>query len=160
MAIQEGDKIPSVTLKTPTPEGPKDVETGEFFAGKKVVLFGVPGAFTPTCSDAHLPSFQVRAKELEAKGVDTIACIATNDFFVMGEWAKARGVGEEIVMLADGNGELTSKMGLEFDLSHVGLGTRSKRYAAIVDDGVVTKLNVEPGADVTVSGAEAILEAL
>ena len=160
MAIQVGDPIPSARLKTPTADGIEEVSTDDFFAGKQGVLFAVPGAFTPTCSDTHLPGFVVRGPEILAKGVDAIACLAVNDVFVMGAWAKARNVDASIAMLADGNGELTRAMGLELDLSHVGLGVRSRRYAALVEDGVIKVLNVEPGAAVGVSSADTILAAL
>ena len=157
MSIQVGDKIPAATLRTMKDGKVQAVSTGEIFDGKKVVLFAVPGAFTPTCSDAHLPSFQVRSDEIKAKGVDTIACVAVNDVFVMDAWGKARGVGDDIVMLSDGNGDLTKAMGLELDGSGFGLGVRSRRYSALVEDGVVKALHLEPATAVTVSDAETIL---
>lgn len=160
MAIREGDRIPAAELKTPTDSGIETISLTSFCAGRKVVLFGVPGAFTPTCSDRHLPGFQVHQDELRARGIDAIACLATNDAFVMGAWAKARSIGDGIVMLADGNGDFVHAAGLELDLGHVGMGTRSKRFAAIVDDGVVRYLGVEPGGDVGVSSASAVLEHL
>lgn len=160
MPVQVGDKIPSAKFRTRTADGVKEITSDELFAGKKVVLFAVPGAFTPTCSDAHLPSFIVRGPEIKAKGVDTIACVAVNDHFVMAAWGKVRGVGDDILMLADGNGDFAAAMGLVLDLSHIGLGKRSRRYAAIVDDGVVKLLNVEPGPAVGVSSAEAVLASL
>lgn len=159
MAIEEGDRIPDGELKSPTDAGLESVKLSTFCADRKVVLFGVPGAFTPTCQDRHLPGFQVRQDEIRAKGVDAIACLATNDAFVMGAWAQARNA-DGIEMLADGNGEWIRDAGLELDLAHVGLGTRSKRFAAIIDDGVVTYLGVEPGGDVGVSSADAVLERL
>jgi peroxiredoxin len=125
------------------------------FAGKKVVLFAVPGAFTPTCSKQHLPGYLAQHDAIKAKGVDTIACLAVNDVFVMDEWARANGVGDRIVMLADGNGAYAKALGLEFDLSGFGMGTRSRRFSMVVDNGVVKELNVESGAGVSVSGAEA-----
>ena len=156
MAIQAGDNIPSCTLKIMGEQGPTDIITEEIFAGKKVVLFAVPGAFTPGCSLTHLPGYVVNADKIKAKGVDTIACIAVNDAFVMDAWGKAQNA-EELLMLADGNGEFTAALGLELDGSGFGLGHRSQRFAMIVDDGKVTHLNVEPGAGVDVSSAETIL---
>lgn len=160
MTIEIGDRIPEVTLKTATSDGVRDVSTAELFSGKKVVLFAVPGAFTPTCSDTHLPGFLARADEIKAKGADTIACIAMHDAFVMAAWGRDRGALEDILMLADGNGELTRALGLDLDLTRFGMGERSSRYAAIVDDGVVRMLGVETGPGVGVSGAEAVLAAL
>lgn len=159
MAIQVGDKVPSLTLKTMGPQGPQDITTDEIFSGKKVVLFAVPGAFTPGCSMTHLPGFVVNADKIKAKGVDTIVCMAVNDAFVMGAWGEAQNA-SEILMLADGNGELTAALGLELDGSGFGLGTRSQRFAMIVEDGSVTHLAVEPGAGIEVSSAEAIMEQL
>lgn len=159
MAIQVGDKVPSVTLKTMGPQGPEDISTDEIFAGKKVVLFAVPGAFTPGCSMTHLPGFVVNADKIKAKGVDTIVCMAVNDAFVMGAWGEAQNA-SEILMLADGNGELTEALGLELDGSGFGLGKRSQRFALIAEDGTVSHLAVEPGAGIEVSSAEAIMEAL
>jgi peroxiredoxin len=159
MTIQTGDKVPSCTLKTMGEQGPTDITTEDIFAGKKVVLFAVPGAFTPGCSVTHLPGFVVNADKIKAKGVDTIVCMAVNDAFVMGAWGQAQNA-EEILMLADGNGELTSALGLELDGSGFGLGTRSQRFAMIVEDGTVTQLNVEPGAGIEVSSAEAMMELL
>lgn len=145
---------------TMTAEGVRSLETAEVFGGKRVVLFGVPGAFTPTCSDTHLPGYQLRAQEIRETGVDTIACVAVNDVFVMDAWGKARGVGDDILMLADGNGDFTRALGLELDGSGFGLGSRSQRYAALVEDGVLLMLEIEPGPGVTVSAAEAILSSL
>ena len=161
MAIAVGDRIPDVKVMTLTENGPSPVQTGELLGHGKVVLFAVPGAFTPTCSDHHLPSFIVRGDELKAKGVDTVACISVNDAFVMGAWGKDQNVGEGIVMLADGNGEFTKAIDLVMDGSGFGLGLRSQRYAMIIDDGVVSLLNIEttPGS-IEASGAEAILAAL
>lgn len=159
--IRPGDRIPEVQLATLTSTGLGSLSTGSLFRGKRVVLVGVPTAFSPTCTDSHLAGFQVRAAEILAKGVDLIVCVAVNDFFVMKAWAQARGIDEEILMLADGNGDLTRALGLELDLSAYGLGWRSQRYAAILEDGIVTTLRVEPDvAKVTVSGAEAIVAAL
>ncbi|GIX31987.1 MAG: peroxiredoxin [Porticoccaceae bacterium] len=157
MAIREGDRIPQATLRTMTPEGPKPITTDEIFAGKKVVLFAVPGAFTPGCSQAHLPGYVVHADDILAKGVDTIACVSVNDAWVMDAWGKAQNA-EKILMLADGDASFTRALGLELDASAHGLGVRSKRYSMIVEDGVVKKLNVEPdGAGIQVSTAEVIL---
>jgi peroxiredoxin len=140
-------------------EGPVDITTAEIFDGKKVVLFAVPGAFTPGCSMTHLPGYVVNADKIKAAGVDTIVCMAVNDAFVMGAWGKAQNA-DEILMLADGNGELTKALGLELDGSGFGLGTRSQRFAMIVEDGKVTQLNVEAGPGVDVSSAETIMQSL
>ncbi len=157
MSIQSGDKIPSINLTT-MGDGPTPITTDEIFSGKKVVLFAVPGAFTPTCSEAHLPGFVVNADKIKAKGVDTIACISVNDAFVMGAWGKAQNA-SEILMLADGNADFAEAIGLTMDGSKFGMGTRSQRYAMIVDDGVVSHLAVEEGG-LDVSSAESILAAL
>lgn len=157
MAIQIGEKIPSVKLTTVTSGGPRPVTTDEVFGGKKVVLFAVPGAFTPTCSEQHLPSFVQHADEILGKGVDAIACLSVNDAFVMSAWAKAGAAGEKIQMLADGNGDLVKALGLELDASSFGMGTRAQRFSMIVEDGVVKALNVEKGAGFEVSGADTIL---
>lgn len=159
MAIKEGDRIPDVKLKIMGEKGPADITTGEIFGGKKVVLFAVPGAFTPTCSQAHLPGFVTLADKIKAKGIDTIACMSVNDAFVMDCWGKDKNA-EEIMMLADWNADLARAMGLEFDASAFGLGVRAQRFAMIVDDGVVKKLAVEAPGKFEVSKAEAILEAL
>ena len=159
MAIQEGDRLPEATLHVMQDGRPTAVTTGDLFAGRKVVLFAVPGAFTPTCSQAHLPGYVANADEIKAKGVDSIVCVAVNDAFVMDAWAADRNA-EELVMAGDGNGEFTAAIGLEMDGRGFGLGTRSERYAMIVDDGVVTKLAVEAPGAFEVSKAEAILEAL
>ncbi len=159
MAISEGDRIPEVTLKIMGEKGPQDITTQEIFGGKKVVLFAVPGAFTPTCSAAHLPGFVANADEIKAKGVDTIACVAVNDAFVMDCWGKEKNA-DEILMLSDWNAEFTQALGLAMDASAFGLGIRSQRYAMVVDDGVVQKLAVEEGGKLEVSSAEAMLEAL
>jgi len=160
MALQAGDKIPEVTLKAMTSDGIEDVSTGELFRGRKVVLFALPGAFTPTCSAKHLPGFIEKADEIKSKGVDEIVCISVNDAFVMGAWAKAHGAGNAVKLVADGNAEFSRAVGLDFDGSNFGMGVRSQRYAAIVDDGVVTHLAVEEPMKFEVSSAEAILEAL
>ncbi|MGH9464451.1 MAG: peroxiredoxin [Thermoanaerobaculia bacterium] len=152
--------MPAATLSTMGADGPRAITTEEIFADKVVVLFAVPGAFTPTCSDEHLPGFLARGDELRHCGVDRVVCLAVNDAHVMGAWAKARGVGDSILMLADGNGDLTRAMGLEVDLSRFGMGIRSRRYAAVVDDGQLRWLQVEPASGVTLSGAEAVLARL
>jgi glutaredoxin/glutathione-dependent peroxiredoxin len=160
MTIAVGDQIPDVTLRTPTADGPSAVQSREVLGKGKVVLFAVPGAFTPTCSDHHLPGFVMRADDILAKGVDTIACVAVNDAFVMGAWGRNQKVGDKIVMLADGNGEFTEAMGLGVDLAGAGLGQRSQRYAAILEDGRVSALFVEPKPGLDVSSAESVLAAL
>ena len=157
MAIKEGDKIPSVKVKA---TDMTDITTDELFGGKKVVLFAVPGAFTPTCSNQHLPGFIGHADEIRAKGVDDIICMSVNDAFVMGAWGTERGAGEKVRMIADGNGDLSKALGLDFDGSGIGFGLRCQRFAAIVEDGVVTKLAVEAPAKFDVSSAESILAAL
>ena len=156
MAIQVGDKIPACTMKIMGEQGPSDITTEEIFTGKKVVLFAVPGAFTPGCSLTHLPGYVVNADKIKASGVDSIVCMAVNDAFVMDAWGKSQNA-EELLMLADGNGELTAALGLELDGSGFGLGTRSQRFAMVVEDGTVSHLNVEPGAGVDVSSAETIM---
>ena len=160
MAIAVGEKIPSAKLKTMTAEGPKDISTDDIFNGKKVVLFAVPGAFTPTCSAKHLPGFVEKAAEIKGKGVDTIACLAVNDAFVMGAWGKAQNTGDKILMLADGAAAFTKQLGLDLDLTGPGMGVRSKRYAMVVDNGTVKALQVEAPGAFEVSSADAILKAL
>ena len=160
MTIKVGDKLPSATFMTFTAEGPAPLTSDDLFKGKRVALFALPGAFTPTCSAKHLPGFKEKADELKAKGVDTIACLSVNDVFVMKAWAKDQGVGDEIVMLADGNGDFTRAVGLELDGSKFGMGSRSQRYSLIAKDGVVEQLNVEEGGEFRVSSAEYLLEHL
>jgi glutaredoxin/glutathione-dependent peroxiredoxin len=160
MAIAVGDKIPDIKVMTSGPEGPIHVQTADVLGSGKVVLFAVPGAFTPTCSDYHLPSYVIRQDELRAKGVDSVVCVSVNDPFVMEAWGKDQHVGEAVTMLADGNGEFTEAVGLVMDGSGFGLGSRSQRYAMVIDDGVVTALHVEPGGGLSVSSADAILEVL
>ena len=160
MTIAIGDRIPDVKAMTMRAEGPAPVQTGDVLGHGKVVLFAVPGAFTPTCSDYHLPSYVIRYDDLKAKGVDSIVCVSVNDPFVMGAWGEAQHVEDNLLLLADGNGDFTKAMGLEMDGSAIGLGTRSQRYAAIIEDGVVTTLQVEPGPGLSVSAADAILEQL
>jgi len=159
MAIKEGDKLPAATMYVMRDGKPTAVTTDDLFKGKKVVVFAVPGAYTPTCSQAHLPGFVVNSDAIKAKGVDSIVCISVNDAFVMDSWGKDKNA-EELVMVGDGNGAFTKALGLEMDGSGFGLGTRSQRYAMIVDDGTVTKLAVEAPGKFEVSKAEAILEAL
>ena len=160
MTIKVGDKIPQVTLSTMTEEGPKPVDLGELCEGKKVVLFAVPGAFTPTCSAQHLPGYITNSSALKEKGVDVIACVSVNDAFVMAAWGKDRNSGDSVLMLSDGNGEFTAAVGLEMDGKAFGLGTRSQRYAMVIDSGVVTTLNIEPGPSLDVSSSESILNSL
>ena len=155
--IKAGDKLPEATFITPTSEGPRPRTTAEVFAGKTVALFAVPGAFTPTCSAKHLPSFKEKAGELQAKGVDAIVCVSVNDPFVMGAWAKDQNTGDAIMMLADGNAAFAKAVGLDQDSSRFGMGMRSKRYSMLVKDGVVDKLNVEDGGEYKVSSAEYLL---
>ena len=161
MTIAVGDKVPDVKVYTFSEKGPEATTSADVLGQGKVVLFAVPGAFTPTCSDHHLPGFVMRAEDLRAKGADSIVCVSVNDPFVMGAWGEDQNVGSEVVMLADGNGEFTEAMGLTMDGSGFGLGAlRSQRYAAIIEDGVVTWLAVEPGAGLNVSSAEEVLAAL
>ncbi|MXO68431.1 peroxiredoxin [Pelagerythrobacter marinus] len=156
MTISVGDRIPDVTLVKATDEGPEKVQAGEYFKGKKVALFSVPGAFTPTCSARHLPGYVEKAGDLKAKGIDEIACTAVNDAFVMGAWNNQAG-SSDVTMLADGNGEFAQATGLTMDGSGFGLGQRGQRYSMIVEDGVVKELNVEQPGDFSVSSAEHML---
>ncbi len=156
MTIKVGDRIPDVQLSLATADGPIPVKSGDFFAGKKVALFAVPGAYTPTCSAKHLPSYVEKAGDLKAKGVDEIVATSVNDAFVMGAWNKEQG-SQDITMLADGNGELANALGLTMDGSKFGMGTRSQRYSMIVDDGVVEQLNVEAPGEYSASSAETML---
>ena len=160
MTIQVGDPIPNVTLMKATSEGPEPVETKSFFAGRKVAIFSVPGAFTPTCSARHLPGFVEKADELRAKGVDEVACVSVNDAFVMGAWGQQAGAEGKVTMLADGNGEFAEAMGLTMDGSKFGMGKRGQRWSAIVEDGVVQELNVEAPGEYRASSAEFILNQL
>ncbi len=160
MSIQVGDKVPAGSFGVMTGEGPGSVSSEELFTGKKVVLFAVPGAFTPTCSAKHLPGYVQNAAALQSKGVDTIACLSVNDTFVMDAWGKDQGVGDTVRMLADGNGEYTQALGLELDASGFGMGQRAKRFAIVVDDGVVTQLHIEGPGEFKVSSAEFILDNL
>ncbi|HEY5710259.1 MAG TPA: peroxiredoxin [Allosphingosinicella sp.] len=154
MTIQVGDRIPSATLMKAGAEGPQPVSTDDYFAGRKIALFSVPGAFTPTCSARHLPGFVERADELKGKGVDEVACVAVNDAFVMGAWGQQAGAEGKVTMLADGNGDFAEALGLTMDGSKFGLGKRGSRWSAIVDDGVVSELNVEEPGAFNVSSAE------
>ena len=160
MTIKVGDKVPAATFTVFTASGPGPLTTDELLGGKTVAIFAVPGAFTPTCSAKHLPSFKQHADDLRKKGVDTIACVSVNDVFVMKAWGENQGVGADILMLADGNGAFTRAIGLELDGSRFGMGQRSQRYSMIVDDGVVTELNVEQGGEFKVSSAEYMLAQL
>jgi len=159
MTVSVGDKVPSGTLAFLGENGPEAINTDDLFNGKKVVLFAVPGAFTPTCSEAHLPGFVANHDKIVAKGVDQVVCVSVNDPFVMGAWGKAQNA-EELLMAADGSATWTQALGLQLDLVERGLGIRSKRYSMIVDDGVITHLNVDEGPGMEVSSAEKILETL
>jgi len=159
MAIKAGDKIPDCTLKTMGDKGPLDIATQDIFSGKKVLLFAVPGAFTPGCSLTHLPGYVVNADKIKAQGVDTIACMSVNDAFVMGAWGNDQNA-SEILMLADGNADFTAALGLELDGSGFGMGTRSQRFAMIVEDGTVSHLNVEDGPGIDASSAETMMTLL
>ena len=159
MTIQIGDRIPDAQLTIASADGPQAISSTDFFAGKKVALFAVPGAFTPTCSARHLPSYVEKAGALKAKGIDEIACIAVNDPFVMAAWNERDG-SADVTMIADGNGDFTEALGLSFDGSRFGMGKRSQRYSMIVNDGTVEQVNVEAPGDYRVSGAEAMLEQL
>ena len=159
MTIQVGDRLPDVPLTIATPDGPKPTTSSEFFSGKRVALFAVPGAFTPTCSARHLPSYVEKADELKGKGVDEIACISVNDPFVMAAWGQRDG-STDITMLADGNGQFADAVGLTMDGSKFGMGQRSQRYSMIVDDGVVEQLNVEAPGEYRASSAENMLDQL
>ena len=156
MTISKGDRLPDVTLVKATPDGPQKVQTSDYFKGKKVALFSVPGAFTPTCSAKHLPGYVEKAAELKAKGVDEIVCTAVNDGFVMKHWGEANG-SPDVTMLADGNGDLVKALGLTMDGSGFGMGTRGQRFSMIVDDGVVKELNVEGPGEFKVSAADYML---
>ena len=159
MTINVGDKLPDVPLTLATADGPQPTSSGDYFAGKRVALFAVPGAFTPTCSARHLPSYVEKAADLKGKGVDEIACISVNDPFVMAAWGKSDG-SSDITMLADGNGEFADAVGLAFDGSKFGMGKRSQRYSMVVNDGVVEQVNVEAPGEYRASSAETMLEQL
>lgn len=160
MTVKVGDKLPEASFMTIGAEGPAPMTTAELCVGKTVAIFAVPGAFTPTCSAKHLPSYKENFEALKAKGVDAIACTSVNDVFVMGAWAEAEGVGEDITMLADGNGDFAKAVGLELDASGFGMGARSQRYSMLVKDGVISELNVEEGGEYRVSSGEYLLDQL
>ena len=160
MAIQVGDKIPATNFRYVSPEGPKEISSDELFGGKKVVLFAVPGAFTPACSQRHLPGYVDKASELKAKGIDQIACVAVNDAFVMGAWGRDQKAGGKVRMLADGSADYTKALGLELDLGARGLGLRCQRFSMLIDDGVVKQLNLEAAGKYEVSDAETMLKQL
>ena len=160
MTIKVGDKIPSATLMQMKGGAPQPVKTDNLFSGKKVVVFGLPGAFTPTCSAKHLPGYVEHADDLKKKGVDQIACMSVNDAFVMGAWGEQQGAGDKVAMLADGNGDFTRALGLEMDASRFGMGKRSQRFSMVVDDGVVKALNVEEPGAFSVSSADHVLKQL
>lgn len=157
MSIKVGDRVPTTTFVKVTDNGPEQVSSDAFFAGRKVALFSVPGAFTPTCSAKHLPGFVEKAEALKAKGVDEIACTAVNDAFVMGAWGKASGVEGKVTMLADGNADFPKAIGLEMDGSQFGMGTRGQRFSILVNDGVIEQLNVEAPGQFEVSSADYLL---
>jgi peroxiredoxin len=158
MTIKVGDKLPEAKLKHKTADGIKDLSTADLFGGKKVLVFALPGAFTPTCSAKHLPGYVEKAGDIKAKGVDKIVCLSVNDAFVMDAWGKDQKVGDKVMMIADGNGDFTKAVGLELDLVANGMGSRSKRYAMLVDNGVVKKLEVEKPGAFEVSSAEHMLK--
>jgi len=160
MTIKVGDKLPAANLTLATAEGPRPATTDDIFKGKRVALFAVPGAFTPTCSAKHLPGFKELAADIKGKGIDTIACISVNDAFVMKAWGDNQNVGDDIVMVADGSGDFTKALGLVMDARKFGMGERSQRYSMIVDDGVVKELNVETGGEFRVSAADYLLAQL
>ena len=160
MTIQVGDKFPDIKLQISTPNGIESASTGELLAGKKVVLFAVPGAFTPTCSAKHVPGYVANAEAIHAKGVDTIACLSVNDAFVMGAWGKDQNVGDKVTLVADGSAAFTKAAGLELDLIERGLGLRCQRFSMVVDDGVVKSLNIDPAGTFEATSAEKILEQL
>jgi peroxiredoxin len=157
MTIKAGDKMPAGKFKLMGPNGPQDLTTAQLFDGKRVVLFSVPGAFTPTCDAKHLPGYVGTAAQLKAKGIDTLACMAVNDVFVMNAWGKASNVGDKVLMLADGNGDYARSLGLELDARGFGMGTRGQRFAIVVDNGVATRVNVEAPGEFKVSAAEFVL---
>lgn len=157
MTINIGDRIPSVTLHHMTGEGPAEIATDTLFGGKRVAVFGLPGAFTPTCSAKHLPGFVAHAEDFKAKGVETIACVSVNDAFVMDAWGKDQNVGGKVMMIADGSVEFSRAIGLDSDMSERGFGIRSRRYSMLVEDGVVTALHIEEPGAFTVSDAETLL---
>jgi peroxiredoxin len=160
MTIQVGERVPNTKFVKATEIGNEPVESGDYFAGRRIAIFSLPGAFTPVCSAKHLPGFVEKADEILAKGIDEIACTAANDAFVMGAWGKANGVAGKVTMLADGNGDFPKALGLDADMSGFGMGTRGKRFSMVVNDGVVEQLNVEAPGEFNVSSAEYLLEHL
>ena len=160
MTIKIGDRVPSATVQQMQEKGVTNINTDDLFGGKKVVVFALPGAFTPTCSSAHLPGYVVKSDEIFAKGVDAIVCLSVNDAFVMGAWGDQQNVEDRVMMIADGSGDFTRALGLELDLTKNGMGVRSQRYAMVVNDGVVETLNIEEGGKFEVSDAETILNSL
>ena len=160
MSINIGDKVPNINFTTMTAEGPSPVSYDDLFAGKRVALFSVPGAFTPTCSLQHLPGFIGKASELTAKGIDTIACMAVNDVFVMDAWGKSQDAGDKVLMLADGNGEFTSAIGLDLDATGFGMGTRGQRFSLVINDGTVEVVNIEDGGEFRVSSCDYMIDQL
>jgi len=160
MSINVGDKVPNINFTTMTAEGPSPVSYDDLFAGKRVALFSVPGAFTPTCSLQHLPGFIGKASELTAKGIDTIACMAVNDVFVMDAWGKSQDAGDKVLMLADGNGEFTSALGLDLDATGFGMGTRGQRFSLVINDGTVEVVNIEDGGEFRVSSCDYMIDQL
>jgi len=160
MSINVGDKAPNINFTTMTAEGPSPVSYDDLFAGKRVALFSVPGAFTPTCSLQHLPGFIGKASELTAKGIDTIACMAVNDVFVMDAWGKSQDAGDKVLMLADGNGEFTSALGLDLDATGFGMGTRGQRFSLVINDGTVEVVNIEDGGEFRVSSCDYMIDQL
>ena len=160
MTVSVGDQVPNVNFTIMTDEGPKPLGYSELFKGKRVALFAVPGAFTPTCSQQHLPGFVNKAEELTDKGIDTVACMSVNDVFVMDAWGKSQNANEKVLMLADGNGEFTAALGLQLDASGFGMGSRSQRFSLVINDGQVEILNVEDGGEFRVSSCEFMLDQL
>ena len=160
MSINVGDKVPNINFTTMTAEGPSPVSYDDLFAGKRVALFSVPGAFTPTCSLQHLPGFIEKASELTAKGIDTIACMAVNDVFVIDAWGKSQDAGDKVLMLADGNGEFTSALGLDLDATGFGMGTRGQRFSLVINDGTVEVINIEDGGEFRVSSCDYMIDQL
>lgn len=160
MSITAGDRLPKATLTKATPDGPQPVDSEDYFRGRRVAIFSVPGAFTPTCSARHLPGFVEHAEDIKAKGVDEIACVAVNDAFVMQAWGESAGVADKVTMLADGNGDFAQAIGLTMDGSKFGLGQRGQRWSAVVNDGVVEQLNVEEPGAFNVSSADYMIERL
>jgi peroxiredoxin len=160
MSIQVGDRLPEATLIKATPDGPQPLASGDYFKGRRIALFSVPGAFTPTCSAKHLPGFVEKAGDLKAKGIDEIACVSVNDAFVMQGWGESAGVADKVTMLADGNGDFAKALGLVMDGTKFGMGVRGSRWSAVVNDGVVEQLNVEEPGAFNVSSADYMLERL